>query len=62
MNLFLGFETAIIKLNLSSIDGQTKFALGLAKAIEESRLPHLAHLDIGKNAIARQGIERLSQR
>ncbi|GMH61586.1 hypothetical protein TL16_g03288 [Triparma laevis f. inornata] len=62
MNLFLGFETAIIKLNLSSIDGQTKFALGLAKAIEDSRLPHLAHLDIGKNAIARQGIERLSQR
>ncbi|GMI00524.1 hypothetical protein TrST_g8105 [Triparma strigata] len=61
VNLFLGFSTSIIKLHLSSIDGQTKFALGLAKAIEDSRLPHLEHLDIGKNAIARQGIERLSQ-
>ena len=61
VNLFLDFETKVVELRLSSVDGQIKFAMALAQVISDGNLPNLVVCDISRNSIGRQGCERLME-
>lgn len=61
VKLFLDFETSVVDLNLSSLDGSAEFALELARVISDGNLPRLVRCDISKNSLGRQGCERLME-
>ena len=61
VKLFFDFETRIVDLQLSCLDGALEFALELARVISDGNLPNLERCDVSKNSIGRQGCERLME-